>query len=88
MASKRQLAVALRYLREKDPAPRVVAKGSGHLAEKILALAREHGIPVHPDADLAEVLVQLDLGKVIPEELYQALAEILAYLYRMNKKSK
>lgn len=88
MASKRQVAVALRYLREKDPAPRVIAKGRGELAEKILALAREHGIPVHPDADLAEVLVQLDLGKVIPEELYQALAEILAYLYRMNQKAK
>ncbi len=88
MASKRQIAIALRYLREKDPSPRVVAKGRGELAEKILALAREHGIPVHPDADLAEVLVQLDLGKVIPEELYQALAEILAYLYRMNQKAK
>ncbi len=88
MASKRQVAVALRYLREKDPAPRVLAKGRGELAEKILALAREHGIPVHPDADLAEVLVQLDLGKVIPEELYQALAEILAYLYRMNQKAR
>lgn len=88
MASKRQVAVALRYLREKDPAPRVVAKGRGELAEKILALAREHGLPVHPDADLAEVLVQLDLGKVIPEELYQALAEILAYLYRMNQKAR
>ncbi len=88
MPSKRQIAVALRYLREKDPAPRVVAKGRGDVAEKILALAREHGIAVHPDADLAEVLVQLDLGKVIPEELYQALAEILAYLYRMNQKVK
>lgn len=87
MPSKRQIAVALRYLKEKDPAPRVVAKGKGDVADKILALAREHGIPVHPDADLAEVLVQLDLGKVIPEELYQALAEILAYLYRMNQKA-
>lgn len=88
MPSKRQIAVALRYLRERDPAPRVVAKGRGELAQKILALAREHGIPVHPDADLAEVLVQLDLGKVIPEELYQALAEILAYLYRVNQRAR
>jgi flagellar biosynthesis protein len=83
--SERQLAVALKYVKEQDDAPRVVAKGRGELAERILRLAREHGIPVHRDTDLAEVLIRLDLGELIPPELYRAVAEVLAYLYRMNQ---
>ncbi len=85
MASDRQLAVALKYLRAEDDAPRVIAKGRGAVAEKILELARRHGIPVHQDVDLAEVLVKLDLGDFIPPELYKAVAEILAHLYRLNQ---
>lgn len=85
MASDRQVAVALKYLRGEDEAPRVVAKGRGAIAEKILELARRHGIPVHPDADLVEVLVKLELNDLIPPEIYKAVAEILAHLYRMNK---
>ena len=84
MASDRQVAVALRYLREKDQAPRVVAKGRGSLAEKIIQLARKHDVPVHQDSDLVEVLVRLELDQFIPAELYQAVAEILSYLYRVN----
>ena len=86
MASERQVAVALRYLRRRDDAPRIVAKGRGWLAEKILQVARAHSIPVQRDGDLVEVLVRLDLNQIIPPELYRAVAEILAYLYRMNTK--
>ena len=82
--SERQLAAALRYLRGKDEAPRVVARGRGAVAERILEIARRHGVPVHRDTDLAEVLVKLDLGDWVPPELYKAVAEVLAYLYRMN----
>lgn len=78
------MAVALKYLRGHDDAPRVVAKGRGSIAERILELARRHGVPVHRDSDLAEVLVKLDLGDWVPPELYKAIAEVLAYLYRMN----
>lgn len=83
----RQTAVALRYVSTEDDAPRILAKGRGSLAERILQIAREHGVPVHPDADLVEVLVRLDVGQAIPPELYQAVAEVLAYIYRMNKKA-
>jgi flagellar biosynthesis protein len=83
--TKRQVAVALRYLEGEDGAPRVVAKGRGDLAGRILDLARRHGVPVHRDTDLAEVLGRLDLGESIPPELYQAVAEVLAYLYSMNR---
>ena len=86
MASERQVAVALRYLRGRDDAPRIVAKGRAWLAEKILQVARAHSIPVQRDSDLVEVLVRLDLNQIIPPELYRAVAEILAYLYRMNTK--
>ena len=77
-------AVALRYDREQLPAPSVVAKGQGELARKILALAQEHDVPVRADADLLELLSACDLGQEIPAELYSAVAELLAYLYRLN----
>lgn len=85
--SDRQTAVALRYVSKEDDAPRVMAKGRGSLAERILQIARENGIPVHQDSDLVEVLVRLDVGQAIPPELYQAVAEVLAYIYRMNQKA-
>jgi len=83
--SNRQLAVALRYQDDKDAAPRVIAKGQGHVAEHILELARKHGIPVREDPDLVQSLAQIDLGETIPAELYPAVAEVLAYVYRMNQ---
>ncbi len=83
--SDRQLAVALKYVRAEDETPRVVAKGRGTVAGRILDIARRHNIPVHRDTDLAEVLVRLDLGDLIPPELYRAVAEVLSYLYRMNR---
>lgn len=80
----RKQAVALRYDRPRDPAPRVVAKGQGAVAKRILEIAREHNIPIYEDADLLEVLGKIDLDEVIPVELYQAVAEVLAFLYRLN----
>lgn len=81
-------AVALRYDSLKDPAPRVVAKGRGLVAEKILEIARREGIPVREDPDLLEALAQIELDQVIPPQLYQAVAEVLAFLYRLNAEQK
>jgi len=63
-----------------------VAKGDGLLAERILALAREHGVPIERDPDLLAALQPLDVDKAIPPELFQAVAVILAALYRANAK--
>nr|MBO2478497.1 hypothetical protein [Bacillota bacterium] len=77
-------AVALRYERGKDRAPRVTAKGQGWLAEQILKRAGDN-TPVVEDAALVEVLYQLELQQEIPPYLYQAVAEILAFVYRLDK---
>jgi flagellar biosynthesis protein len=87
MVEKRKRAVALRYNAEKDTAPRVAAKGSGKVAEKILQIAEEYNIPIKDDPQLVEVLSTLDLYQEIPPELYRAVAEILAFVYRMTKKA-
>jgi flagellar biosynthesis protein len=84
---KRDTAVALRYEPRPpylDAAPKLVAKGSGHLARRILDLAEEHGVPIHHDPDLAAVLEPLDVDSMIPPELFQAVAAVLAALYRAN----
>jgi len=83
-ADERPLAVALRYERADMAAPRVTAKGAGELAQRILALAREHDVPVRTDPDLLELLAACDLGAEIPAELYQVVAELLAFLQRLN----
>jgi len=79
-------AVALKYDREKDTAPRVTAKGTGLIAEKIVELAEKEGIPITEDPDLVTALAQLDFHDEIPPELYRAVAEILAFAYRINSK--
>jgi flagellar biosynthesis protein len=78
-------AVAMAY-GSKDGAPRVVAKGSGVSAEAIISLATEHGVYVHQSPELVKLLMQVDLDDEIPPELYQAVAEILAWLYAMDQK--
>jgi flagellar biosynthesis protein len=75
-------AVALRYAPGETAAPRVVAKARGEGAERILALAREHGVPVR---DLLELLALCELGEEIPEELYQVVAELVHCLWRLNE---
>ncbi len=77
-------AAALSYDGGADQAPRVVASGSGVIAERILAEARAAGIPVRDDAALAEALAGLDLGAQVPEPLYRAVAEALAWAYRLE----
>lgn len=86
--SSRPKAAALRYREEHpfgDTAPRLVAKGEGLLAERILEEARKHGIPIQQDPDLVAALEPLDLNRLIPPELFQAVAAVLAALYRANK---
>ncbi|HNY65359.1 MAG TPA: EscU/YscU/HrcU family type III secretion system export apparatus switch protein [Deltaproteobacteria bacterium] len=85
MKKEQDKAVALKYERGKDPAPRVTAKGRGVVAEKILAIARENNIPVKQDKLLLDALYKLDINDEIPEELYRVIAEILAFVYRMNR---
>lgn len=82
-----KLAVALKYEPEKG-APEVVAKGRGYLAELIIKIAKEKGIPVKEDSKLVRELYKLELNKPIPQELYQAVAVVLAWAYKLNEKLK
>lgn len=79
----RREAVALAY-RQTDAAPRVVAKGRGLVAEEIIAKAREHGVYVHESPELVALLTQVDVDQHIPPQLYLAVAELLAWLYRLE----
>ncbi len=85
MKKERDKAVALKYERGKDTAPKVAAKGAGAVAEKILAIAKAHNIPIQKDKTLLDALYKLDINEEIPEELYRVVAEILAFVYRMNR---
>ncbi len=79
-------AAALRYDEARDMAPRLVAKGRGHIAEKIIAVARKSGVPLVEDPNLVNVLEALELEAQIPAELYRAVAEVLVFVYRLNGK--
>jgi flagellar biosynthesis protein len=81
-----QQAIALAYA-SGDLAPRVVAKGRGMIAERIIAKAREHEVFVHESRDLVALLMQVDLDSHIPPALYQAVAEIMAWLYRLERQA-
>ncbi|MBF0610432.1 MAG: hypothetical protein G8345_01310 [Magnetococcales bacterium] len=84
---RRRQAVALRYQAGKDSAPKVVAKGQGRLAETILQKAKEAGVALVEDPDLVSLLGKIPVGENVPPDLYKAVAEILAYVYRINKKA-
>lgn len=86
--SKRKKTAALKYNPEKDKAPRIVASGSGNIAEKILEKARQENIPIKEDRDLVEVLSRLNVGEEIPEELYSVIAEILSFFYKLDELKK
>ena len=86
--NKRKQAIALQYESEKQQAPKVVAKGKGLIAENILEKAKEHDVPVQEDRNLVELLGNLDINESIPEELYQAVAEVFAFLYRVDREAK
>ena len=77
-------AVALKYDHQKNKAPRVIAKGRGEIAEKIIEVAKAHNVPLYEDKNLVQILEALELETEIPPELYRAVAEILAFIYRLN----
>ena len=66
-----------------DP-PEIIATGRGLMAEEIVALAQEHGVPIHQDAGLVEALAKLDVGTQIPRELYAVVAEVLAFVFSVD----
>lgn len=80
------VAAAIEYDDGKDPAPRVTARGRGAAAEKIIALAKKHGVPIKEDPALAQILSRLDIDEQIPVELYKAVAEILVFVYSLNER--
>jgi FlhB-like protein len=84
---KRKTAAAVKYDAGKDQAPRVTAKGRGVVAEKIIEKATAAGVPLREDPELAAALAQLPLGAPIPPALYQAVAEVLAFIYRLNQRA-
>ena len=86
MTTPAPLAVALQYDKTGVPTPRVIAKGRGDSGRAILALAREHGIPIEENAPLAEALSQVELGEDIPDALYRAVAEVLIFILRASGK--
>ena len=77
-------AVGLRHDADSGSAPRVVAKGRGELAERLLAIARENGVPVRHDPDLMQMLSAVEVGEEIPEQVYDAVAQLIGFLYRLN----
>lgn len=78
-------AVALRYRKGQDIAPRVTASGQGRIAEAIIKRAQEAGITLMEDPDLVNLLHKVPVGDSIPVPLYKAVAEVLAYVYRINR---
>jgi flagellar biosynthesis protein len=82
---KRKEAVALSYEVTKNDAPKVIAKGKGLVADNILEKAKENNIPIQEDPTLIELLSKLTINDSIPEELYQAVAEVFAFVYRTDR---
>jgi len=82
-ADRTREAIALAYS-QSDAAPRVVARGKGLVAEQIIARAKEHGVYVHESPELVALLTQVDIDQSIPPQLYMAVAELLAWLYRIE----
>ena len=83
-AAPKKKAVAIKYKAMAQKAPKIAAKGAGLIAEKLIRIAKEHDIPIKEDADLVETLSQLDLDQEIPQELYTVIAEVLAWVYKVN----
>lgn len=77
-------AVALSYDASKQAAPKVVAKGKGNVATNIIEKAKEHNVPIQEDSSLFELLSQLQINDTIPEQLYEAVAEVFAFIYRVD----
>lgn len=86
-ATQRKTAIALTYEPGRADAPRVVASGRGPIAEQIIAVAKAHGVTVREDPDLAEILAAVEVDSEIPLEAWSAVAEILSYIYRANRRA-
>lgn len=84
MADDPELAIALKYDADKDGAPRVIAKGMRLKADKIRDIAKAYGVPVMRNVNLANALFRVDVGQEIPEELYDAVAEILNFVNELQ----
>jgi len=82
----KQKAAALRYDKDKESAPRVVAKGEGESAKNIIKIAELHNLPIRKDEDLIELLSKVELDKEVPEALYKAVAEVFSFIYKTTKK--
>jgi len=78
-------AVALRYDQDQDEAPKVIAKGEGNIAKSIVEIASSNQIPIQKDESLVELLSQVELNEKIPEELYGVVAELFAFIYRLDQ---
>lgn len=85
MKNKRKQAAALTYRDDQYSAPVVSAKGKGLIAEKIIEEAEKNQVPVMQDASLVEILAELEINRTIPNELYQAVAEVFAFIYRIDQ---
>ncbi len=85
---KRPAAAALQYDPLKSEPPQVVAVGRGVTAEEIVRVAKEHNVPLYEDAGLVEALARLDVSDAVPRELYAVVAEVLAYVYRIDAQTK
>ncbi|MFT5701675.1 MAG: flagellar biosynthesis protein [Desulforhopalus sp.] len=85
---KQKKAIAILYDDSKTSAPKIIARGRGTIAEKIIETAREAGIHIQQDPNLVELLAKVDVGEEIPVELYQTVAEVLAFVYKVNNRFK
>ncbi|QNO16536.1 EscU/YscU/HrcU family type III secretion system export apparatus switch protein [Alkalicella caledoniensis] len=83
----RKKVAALRYSKDRKRAPEVIGTGVGDVAERILEIAKENDIPLYNDERLVNQLIALELGDQIPPELYKVVAEILVFVYRVDKKA-
>ncbi len=87
MADDVEIAIALKYDKEKDSAPRIIAKGMRVRAEKIREIAKQYNIPIMRNVPLANALNRVDVGEEVPEELYDAVAEVLNFIYALQAES-
>lgn len=85
---KRKDAIALKYQSKFDTAPKVVAKGKGLIADKIVSRAKDFGVPIQEEPSIVEVLSNLEINQQIPKDLYNVVAEVFAFIYRADKQIK
>jgi flagellar biosynthesis protein len=79
-------AIALRYDLDKENAPKVIAKGKGKIAKRIIKIAEENELPIKKDEDLVELLTKIDIDQEIPNNLYKAVAEVFSFIYNVTNK--